>query len=287
MYLNGEFVKADTAGVDYFGQSLHYGYSVMEGIRAYDTHLGTRIFKAREHFERLEYSCKTISIDFPWKPATLIKHTYELLERNNLKSAYIRPLVTTGHNMYLTKGADTNIVILAWEWGPFLGTQLVRTTISPYQRPNPKSLPANAKISGQYVASIVATNEAVQRGYDEAILLDSEGFLAQASSNNVFIEKKGKLYTPSLGHVFEGITRKVVIDIAQHLGIEIVEKQLTVEDLLAAESAFLTGTATGIIGIASVDDTLFPEEWADTLGAIIQRAYKNLTLQTENYDVII
>src|SRR5690606_31945271 len=168
-----------------------------------------------------------------------------------------------------------------------LGTDLIRATLSPYQRPNPWSLPPDVKISGQYVASILATTEAIKRGFDEAILLDQEGFVAQASSNNLFIEKDAKLFTPAPGHIFPGITRQTALEIAKALNIEAEEKRLSPEDLLTADSAFLTGTATGIVGIAAIDDTVFPQEWADTLGATIQRAYKNLTLEKENYQVII
>lgn len=287
VYFNGAFVKADRAEVDLFGQSLHYGYSAIEGIRAYNTHNGTRMFRAEQHFDRLRRSCELVGIPFSWKTDALIERTYELLEKNNLRSAYIRPLVTTGHNMYLTPAKDSHIVITAWEWGPFLGTDLIRVSISPYQRPNPSSLPAEVKISGQYVASIVATNEAIQRGFDEAILLDNEGYVAQASSNNVFIEKDAVLYTPAKGAIFTGITRQTVLEIANVLNIDVVEKKLTPDDLRSADSAFLTGTATGIVGIAAVDDVTFPEAWGDTLGATIQRAYKNLTLEKENYEVII
>lgn len=287
VYFNGTFVKADRAEVDLFGQSLHYGYSAIEGIRAYNTHNGTRMFRAEQHFDRLRRSCELVGIPFSWKTDLLVERTYELLDKNNLRSAYIRPLVTTGQNMYLTPAKDAHIVIAAWEWGPFLGTDLIRVSISPYQRPNPNSLPAEAKISGQYVASIVATNEATQRGFDEAILLDSEGYVAQASSNNLFIEKDTVLYTPATDSVFPGITRQTVLEIAKVLNIDVVEKKLTLDDLREADSAFLTGTATGIVGIAAVDDVIFSEEWGDTLGATIQRAYKNLTLEKENYEVII
>lgn len=287
VYFNGAFVKADRTEADLFGQSLHYGYSAIEGIRAYNTHNGTRIFRAEQHYDRLRHSCKLVGIPFPWKTDLLVECTYELLDKNNLRSAYIRPLVTTGQNMYLTPAKDSNIVIAAWEWGPFLGTDLIRVSISPYQRPNPNSMPAEAKISGQYVASILATNDATQRGFDEAILLDSEGYIAQASSNNLFIEKDAMLYTPALGALFPGITRQTVLEIAKVLNIDVVEKKLTPDDLRGADSAFLTGTATGIVGIATVDDAVFPEAWSDTLGATIQRAYKNLTLEKENYEVII
>ena len=287
VYFNGSFVKTDEVEVDLFGQSLHYGYAAIEGIRAYNTHNGTRIFRAEQHYDRLRNSCALVGIAFPWETDMLVEHTYELLDKNNLRSAYIRPLVTAGQNMYLTPAKDTDIIITAWEWGPFLGTDLIRMSISPYQRPNPQSVPPEAKISGQYVASIVATNDATQRGFDEAILLDTNGYLAQASSNNLFIEKDTVLYTPPRGAIFPGITRQTVLELAQVLNIDVIEKTLTPDDLRDADSAFLTGTATGIVGIAEVDDTVFPEDWSDTLGATIQRAYKNLTLEKENYEVII
>ena len=287
IYLDDRFVKAGQASVDLFGQSMHYGYAALEGIRAYNTHNGARLFKARQHYDRLRRSCELTGIAFPWKTAQLIDRTYALLEKNNLRNAYVRPLVITGQNMYLTPATETHLAITAWEWGPFLGTGLIRLALSPYQRPNPNSLSPEAKIGGQYVASIVATNEAVNRGFDEALLLDSEGYVAQASSNNIFMEKDGVLYTPPTGQIFPGITRRAVFGIAAAFGIPVVEQRITTQELKAADAAFLTGTATGIAGVASIDDTTYPEDWADTLSATIQRAYKNLTLENENYEVII
>lgn len=287
IYLDGRFVKVESAGIDLFSQSVHYGLSAIEGIRAYNTHNGTRLFRPEQHYDRLRHSCDLVGIDFRWETDALVEKTYELLDRNNLRSAYIRPLVTTGRNMYLTPAPDPSIIITAWEWGPFLGTDLIRTTLSPYRRPSPQSVPMAAKVSGQYVTSILATTEAAKRGFDEAILLDHDAYVAQASSNNLFIEKDAALYTPALGQVFPGITRQAVVELAGILNIDVVEKQLTPDELRAADSAFLTGTATGIVGIGAVDDVTFPEAWSDTLGSTIQRAYKNLTLENENYEVII
>src|SRR5690606_8920609 len=287
IYLDGRFMKAETAGIDLFSQSVHYGLSAIEGIRAYNTHNGTRLFRAEQHYDRLRHSCELVGIDFKWETDVLVEKTYELLDRNNLRSAYIRPLVTTGHNMYLTPATDSSIVITAWEWGPFLGAGLIRTTLSPYRRPSPQSLPTTAKVSGQYIASILATTDATKRGFDEAILLDHDDHVAQASSNNLFIEKDATLYTPPLGHIFPGITRQVVIELARIFNIDVVEKQLTPDELKSADSALLTGTATGIVGIGAFDDVIFPEPWSDTLGSTIQRAYKNLTFENENYEVII
>lgn len=287
IYLNGEFVKANNAGVDMFGQSLHYGYGAFEGLRAYSTHNGTRIFKAEEHFDRLKESCKAIGLPYQWDNRELIEKSYELLEANNLRAAYIRPLIYSGSNMHLTASDKANIMIAAWEWGPYLGQNLLKVNISRIERPNPKSFPIEAKVSGQYINSILATSDAIQKGYDEALLLDQDGFVAQASSENLFIEKDFKIYTPPLGNIFPGITRNTVIDICKDLNFDIIEKRITIKDIYEAGSAFLSGTAAGIIGIKQVDDVVFAEEWEDSIGASIQRKYKNLVLEQENYEVII
>ncbi|TJZ61817.1 branched-chain amino acid transaminase [Sphingobacterium olei] len=287
IYLNGEFVKAHGAVVDLFGQSLHYGYGAFEGLRSYSTHNGTRIFKAEEHFERLEKSCNAINLPYSWNNRMLIEKTYELLAANNLRSAYIRPLVFSGSNMHLMTSTDANIMIAAWEWGPYLGQNLLKVNISSIERPNPKSFRVDAKISGQYINSIMATSEAINNGFDEALLLDQDGCVAQASSENIFIEKDFKIYTPPLENIFPGITRQTVIDICKDLNFEIIEKKLTIDDVYQADSAFLSGTAAEIIGVKQVDHVIYKEHWENTIGASIQRKYKNLVLEQENYEVII
>lgn len=288
VYINDGFVKAHAAGIDVYNQALHYGYGAFEGLRAYNTHNGPRIFKAEAHFERLKNTCEQLHIHFPWQVCDLVTIAYELLELNNMAAAYIRPLVTSGSDMHFTVSKQSNIIIAAWEWGPFLGHKLVRLNLSDYKRPHPSTTKdIQAKITGQYFQSILATNEALSKGFDEALLLDSDGHVAQASSENLFIEKDSKLYTPPLGHIFPGITRATVLEICKQLNIEAEEKALTIDDLKQADSAFLCGTAAEIIGVASVDDVQYPENWTDTLGATIQRTYKNLVLETENYEVII
>ena len=287
IYLNGALVKATDAGTDLFGQSLHYGYAAFEGLRAYSTHHGTRVFKAEEHFERLKRSCEAIQLPYPWDNRELIEQTYALLKANNLRSAYIRPLVFSGSNMHLTSAKDAQIMIAAWEWGPYLGQNLLRVSTSAIERPHPKSFHIDAKVSGQYVNAILATSEAIHKGYDEALMLDNEGFIAQASSENLFIEKDFKLYTPPLGNIFPGITRQTVITLCQSLNIEVVEKRLSVQDVHEADSAFLCGTAAEIIGIKEVDEIVYEEDWEHTIGASIQRKYKKLVLEEEHYEVII
>jgi len=285
IYFDGEFVKATEAGTDLFGQSLHYGYGAFEGMRAYNSHLGTRIFKAEEHFRRLEESCASISLPYRWDNRKLVEKSYELLERNSLRAAYIRPLVFSGSNMHLTSATETRIMIAAWEWGPYLGHDLLRVCLSKVQRPNPRSFRVEAKVSGQYINAILASAEAAKNGYDEALLLDQEGFVAQAASENLFLEKDSTIYTPPLGNIFPGITRQTVMEICRSFQIEVVEKRLTVQDLHEADSAFLCGTAAEIIGIKEVDGIRYAGE--HTIGASIQRKYKRLVLGEESYEVII
>ena len=287
IFLDNEFIKAADAQIDLFGQSLHYGFGAFEGLRSYGTHNGTRIFKAEEHFERLKESCVEVGLDYPWDNKSLIEKTYALLEQNKLRSAYIRPLVFTGSNMHLLSGAVSHIMIAAWEWGPFLGQNLLKVCVSDIQRPHPRSFTPDAKITGQYINSIRSTSAAVQKGFDEAILLDHEGFVAQASSENIFIEKDYKIYTPPLGNIFPGITRQTIIDICHALNFEVLEKRLSVKEVHEADSAFLSGTASEVIGIQQIDDVIYPEEWEQTIGASIQRKYKSLVLEQENYEVII
>lgn len=287
LYLDGKFQKAANTTADIYGQSLHYGYAVFEGIRAYHTHNGTRIFKIREHFERLKKSAELVNMPFPWDINNLIKQTYKLLELNNLKDAYIRPLVYAAPNMQLVAATDVSIMICAWEWGAYLGNQQLKVCVSSYERPNPKSTPIQAKVSGNYVNSILATTEAKRKGFDEALLLDMNGNIAEAPGANIFIEKNGRLYTPPLGNILAGITRATVIELCRILDIELVEKHLTVKDLKHADSAFFCGTATEIAGIASVDEYQFPIRWNDSVGATIQRTYKCLVLEKQNYEVII
>jgi len=287
LYLNGRFEKAADSNADLYGQSLHYGYAVFEGIRAYSTHNGTRIFKAREHFERLKRSAELVHIPFTWDINKLIKQTYRLLEINNLKDAYIRPLIYCPPAMSLVAAKEASIMICVWDWEAYLGHKLLKVCVSSFERPNPKSTPIEAKVSGNYVNSILATTEAKRKGFDEALLLDMYGNVAEAPGANIFIEKNGRLYTPPLGNILPGITRATVIELCHILDIEIIEKHLSVKDLKHADSAFFCGTATEIAGIGSVDEYTFPLKWTESVGATIQRTYKCLVLEKQNYEVII
>ena len=281
IFLDGQYVKASEAGVNLYNQTMHYGNGVFEGIRSYETEQGTKIFKAKEHYDRLHYSAEKMHIKLNYSVEELEQISYEVLKRNNLTDAYLRPLVYLGPNMSLQPVEEVHVVIMAWEWGKYLGDKMLRLGLSSFQRPNPKSCHVEAKVVGHYTNSILATTEAKHNGYDEALLTDMNGYIAEGPGANFFMEKDGKLFTAPLGNILAGITRATVIELAQKLNIPMEEKFFTPEDIKTADAAFFCGTAAEVIGIESLDDYTFPLNWKDSKGAVIQRNYMNLVLHKE------
>ena len=281
IFLDGKYVKASEAGVNLYNQTMHYGNGVFEGIRSYETEQGTKIFKAKEHYDRLHYSAEKMHIKLNYTVEESEQISYEVLKRNNLTDAYLRPLVYLGPNMSLQPVEEVHVVIMAWEWGKYLGDKMLRLGLSSFQRPNPKSCHVEAKVVGHYTNSILATTEAKHNGYDEALLTDMNGYIAEGPGANFFMEKDGKLFTAPLGNILAGITRATVIELAQKLNIPIEEKFFTPEDIKTADAAFFCGTAAEVIGIESLDDYTFPLNWKDSKGAVIQRNYMNLVLHKE------
>jgi branched-chain amino acid aminotransferase len=280
LYLNGEYVKAAEAKMDFYSQSFHYGYSVFEGIRSYRTASGeSKIFKATEHYERLKASADAINLPFEYAVDELIRVTYEVLKRNNLQDAYIRPVVYAPANMSFVVNKESFIVIEVWEMQPFLGDKLLRIMTSSFERPNPKGFKIHAKAAGHYVNSLLASQEAKAAGYDEALLNDMNGYVAEGPGANIFYEKEGRLVTPALGNILPGITRATVFEICKELAIEVEEKFFTTEELKKADAAFYCGTAAEIIGFESLDQTIFPKPWNETISRQIQLAYKNRTIE--------
>ena len=283
LYLNGTFVRAAEATMDYYSQSLHYGYSVFEGIRSYKTINGeTKIFKAKEHYDRLQQSAEAMNMPYTWSAEELIVATYELLKRNNLQDAYIRPLVYAPANMSFVQNKESFLVIEAWEMQPFLGEKLLRVMLSSFQRPNPKGFRITAKAGGHYVNSILASQEAKANGFDEALLSDMNGFIAEGPGANVFYEKDGKLFTPSVGNILPGITRATVFEICEEMNIPVEEKLITTEELKEADAVFFCGTAAEVIGWESLDDVKFPKPWNDSVSKTIQNFYKHKVIEKEN-----
>ena len=285
IYLNGKIVKASEAKIDLYSQTLHYGYGVFEGIRSYKTAEGTtKIFKEEEHFERLRNSALALNIPYEWSSKELIEASYEVLNRNNLQDAYIRPLVFSPANMSFVRNSESYIAIEAWEMKPFLGDQLLNVMTSSFERPNPKGFKIEAKATGHYVNSILASQEAKAKGYDEALLKDMKGFVAEAPGANFFVEKNNVLYTPQAGNILPGITRATILEICTQLGIHTVEKNITLAEVHGADSSFFCGTAAEVIGIASLDKILFRKEWKDSLGSVIQKEYKNLVTEKKKQE---
>ncbi|HNT50313.1 MAG TPA: branched-chain amino acid transaminase [Cyclobacteriaceae bacterium] len=286
LFHDGKFVKAKDASTDLYSQTLHYGYGAFEGIRAYQTINGVKIFKAHEHFERLQRSCELVGIPFTYSTEELTQLSYQVLEKNNLKDAYIRPLVYCAPNMTLSAPTGVSVMIAAWEWGKYHGAKPLKVCVSSFQRPNPKSVKMEAKVCGHYVNSIMATNEAKQRGFDEALMLDMNGFVAEGPGANFFFEKDGVLYTPPLGNILPGITRQTVFEICREMDLPVVEKHFRPEELFEADSAFFCGTAAEVVAIESIEGQAFSKPWKHSMGAVVQEAYTCIVLD-KSYSYVI
>jgi branched-chain amino acid aminotransferase len=283
LWLDGQILKASETKTDLYGQSLHYGYSVFEGIRSYRTAAGsTKIFKAVEHFDRLRHSADSLNMPYHYTTAEMIKAAYEVLERNNLQDAYIRPVVYGPANMSFNPNTESFTVIETWEMAPFLGEKLLKVMTSSFQRPNPKGFKIDAKAAGHYVNSIMASHEAKRKGFDEALLTDMNGYIAEGPGANMFFEKEGKLYTPAAGNILPGITRATVLELCAELDIPVGQGLYTLEQLKTTDAAFFCGTAAEVIGWASIDDYTFPMPWKESQSRKIQLAYKDKVTERQN-----
>jgi branched-chain amino acid aminotransferase len=261
IWMNGEFVAWEDAKVHVLTHCMHYGTGVFEGIRAYDTEVGTAIFRHDDHLARLENSAKLFYMDIPYSRAALREATHELIGRNGLRSCYIRPLVYRGHGpMGLNPlNNPVEVSIAVWEWGAYLGDAAkengVRARTSSWRRISPDSLIPHAKASGQYLNSVLAKIEAEKSGYEEAILLDDHGRVCEGTGENVFVVKDGVICTPpQTASILDGISRKSVIEIATDLGYKVVERGIARAELPLADEVFLTGTAAELTPMRSIDD---------------------------------
>ena len=257
IWRNGKFINTEDAQISLINHALHYGSGAFEGIRFYATKSGPAIFRLPEHMERLHYSASVIELDIPYSAEELCKTTTELINKNNFKSGYIRPVSMFGEGkMGLNPhGSKIETFIAAWPWGKYLSDAPIAVGISPWIRIHPKSLQCDAKINGHYVNSILSSEWAKRNNYQDALLLDYEGNIAEGPGENIFLVKDNKLLTPSLGTILAGITRKTIIELAKNeLNIETEETVLTPDDLFAADEAFFTGTAAEVTIIKSVNN---------------------------------
>ena len=262
IWLDGKFVPWHEANVHVLTHTLHYGLGVFEGVRCYQTKKKkSAIFRLHEHVDRLFNSAIVLGIDIPFSQKEIFTAIQLVVRKNKLKECYIRPIVFLGHNqMGLNpKGVDVRVAIAAWPWGTYLGdegiSRGIRVRISSFTRHHVNITMTRAKACGHYVNSILAKTEAVRDGYDEAILLDSQGYVSEGSGENIFLLSKGRLKTPALScSNLEGITRDSVFDIAKHLKIEVEEGRVTRDELYIADEVFLTGTAAEITPVREIDN---------------------------------
>jgi branched-chain amino acid aminotransferase len=287
VFLDGEFLKASDVKTGLYSQTLHYGNGVFEGIRSYNTPDGVRIFKAKEHFDRLHASAEKMHIKLNLTSEELEHAAYKVLEKNNLTDAYIRPLVYLGENMSLTPTDVVHVAIIAWKWGNLFGDDMLNVMLSSFQRPNPKSCHVEAKVVGHYTNSILATTEAKQKGFHEALLTDMNGFIAEGPGANFFMEKDGKFITCPLGNILSGITRSTVFELAKELKFEVEERFFKPEEIYSADAAFFCGTAAEIAGIKKFNEYEFPLAWEDSNSQLIQRAYQRRVASNEYVNLYI
>ena len=259
IWLNGKFVKWGEAKVHVLSHALHYGGGVFEGIRCYDTDKGPAVFRLKDHLKRLYYSAEVFGLKIPFKRQELYDITLELIAKNNLKECYIRPIAYYGYGqMGLNPiGATVDVSIAVWPWGAYLGEEGIkngiRMKISPWIRPPTNVMPTNAKVSGNYVNSILAKVDAVEAGFEEAILLDIKGNIAECTGENLFIVKDSVLITPPTDNTLNGITRDSIMQIALDFEVKVEERLFNKDKLFAADEAFLTGTAAEVTPIREVD----------------------------------
>jgi branched-chain amino acid aminotransferase len=259
IWLDGEMVPWREAKTHVLTHTLHYGMGVFEGVRAYRTDQGTAIFRLDEHTDRLFRSAHILGIPMPYDRATLNQAQLAAVRDNQLESAYIRPMCFYGSEGMGLRADNLQVhcMVAAWEWGSYLGAENmhkgIRIRVSSFTRHHVNITMCRAKANGNYMNSMMALQEALRDGYDEALLLDAEGYVMEGSGENLFIVRDGVLYTPDLTSALDGITRKTVMTLAGELGIEVVEKRITRDEVYIADEAFFTGTAAEVTPIREVD----------------------------------
>ncbi len=263
IWMDGQLLPWENATTHILTHTLHYGAGVFEGIRCYNTAKGPAVFRLKDHVDRLFNSASLLKIKIPFTKEQIIDAIKETIKANKLSACYIRPIVYYGYGVMglNPKGAHVNVAIAVWPWGTYLGEEGlekgIKVKISSYKRvPGPLN---QAKICGNYFNSILAKKEALEASYDEAIMFDTDNFVAEGSGENIFIIKNNKIITPKLNSVLKGITRASILQLAKDLGYATEEKDITKEELLDADEAFFTGTAAEVTPIRQIDDKIIDQ----------------------------
>ncbi|GGX89467.1 branched-chain amino acid aminotransferase [Vogesella sp. EB] len=279
IWYDGQLVDWRNATTHVLTHTLHYGMGVFEGVRAYETPKGPAIFRLQDHTDRLFRSAKILGMDLPFSKEQINQAHIDVVRANQLKSCYFRPMAFYGSGKLgiAPKKDDVQVIVAAWPWGAYLGEegleQGIRVKTSSFTRHHVNITMCKAKANGNYMNSILANNEATADGYDEALLLDVDGFVAEGSGENIFIVRKGKLYTPDLTSALEGITRDTVVQLAQEMGLQIIEKRITRDEVYTADEAFFTGTAAEVTPIRELDRRSIGEGKRGPITTEIQKRY--------------
>jgi branched-chain amino acid aminotransferase len=259
IWMDGQMIDWRDANIHVLTHSLHYGMSVFEGVRAYKTIDGTAIFRLREHTQRFFNSAKIFQMTIPFSFNELMKAQIDVVKLNKLESCYLRPIAWLGSEKMgvAARGNTVHVAIAAWPWGAYLGedgiTKGIRVKTSSFTRHHVNASLVRAKASGYYINSILANSEATADGYDEALLLDTDGYVSEGSGENVFMVRNGVLSTPDVASCLDGITRDAILTIAKDEGIEVKEKRITRDEMYCADEAFFTGTAAEVTPIRELD----------------------------------
>lgn len=257
IWKDGEWLDWDKAQLHVLTHSLHYGGAAFEGIRLYETQRGPALFRVQDHYRRLLFSAEQLYMEVPYSVGELVAVTQELVAKNQLTSGYVRPIIVYGSGqMGVTPSAElpVSIYIAAWDWPPLLGSKPIRLSVSSFKRLPSTSIIPEAKHTGNYLSNQLASQEARRRGYDEALVLDQDDYIAEATAENIFFVKDGKLYTPQLGNALPGITRDTIVQLASdnQYGIQVVNWKMN--DLKDIDEVFLTGTGAEVIAVSEIDD---------------------------------
>ena len=287
IWKNGELVSWNECSVHSLTHTLHYGVGVFEGVRAYNTEDGPAIFRVREHTERLFEAARIVNIDIPFSIEELIEAQKTILLENNFDEAYIRPIIYLGNESLGLRAEDlsVNVIVAAWEWPSYMdpeskqkGISVVKSPYRQYKNPNW----SNYKITGTYVNSIVALQDAVAKGADEALILDNDNFISEGSGENIFFINKDLIKTPTTRNCLNGITRQSVIRIADDLGYKVEEGNWSYEDIIKCDEAFFTGTAVEVTPITKIDGKVISGGAVGSITKEIQTSYENSVFGIDN-----
>ena len=278
IWFDGEIIKSEDANVHVLTHTLHYGLGVFEGVRAYETPEGTKIFRLNDHTERLFASANAVELEIPFTVDEINKAQIEIVKKNDLKEAYIRPMSFYGSGSLGLRADDLKVhtIVAAWEWPSYMAPEVfergIKVKISSYKRER-GNLVSRSKVNGNYVKSMMALKEALSEGYDEALLLDTENFISEGSGENLFVVKDNVLLTPNLEASLDGITRKAIISLAKEIDVKVSVVDLTEHDIVSADELFFTGTAAEVVPITQVNDSIIGTGKRGSVTEILQKNY--------------